>query len=311
MRSSIRKISRKAAVAFLLLVVWMVLQSSGFASEESPAPEAGGSQVVRLSLESAETGIKMPFLVYLPEGYGGGEAYPVWYALHSYTTSETMWLDTSGVGRMADEMIARGELRPMIMVFPRTRYDSAKAIQEDMKDGVRDESGMGRFLTKELIPYVDAHFDTDASPEGRFIGGFSMGGYFALEIAFQHPGLFRKAGAFNPALAFSDFSGGQFEKWLYPDAAAEALSDAAAFARAKGLDKIQVYLDCGRVNDPFSEGTQSLNLALKARGIPVTFSIHDGGHSLQLDKIREYLLFFGGGETSGNAGALPSGSPGF
>jgi enterochelin esterase-like enzyme len=192
-------------------------------------------------------------------------------------------------------MTRRGELRPMIMVFPLTRYDSAKAIQEDMKDGKRDESGMGRFLTKELIPYIDAHYDTVDSPEGRTIGGYSMGGYFALEIAFQHPDLFGKAGAFNPALTSSDFSGGRSEKWLYPGAASEA-SDAAAFAKAKGLDEIQVYLDCGRVNDPFSEGTQSLALALQERGVPVTFSLHDGGHSLQLYKIREYLLFFGGAE---------------
>jgi enterochelin esterase-like enzyme len=298
MRSSgIRKTSGKAAIAFLLLMAWMLWLSARQAADESPAPAVGGplsqSQVVRLSMESAETGINMPFLVYLPKGYGGGGAYPVWHALHSYTTSESMWLNTAGVGKAADEMIESGELRPMIMVFPLTRYDSAKAIQEDLKDGGRGESGMGRFLTRELIPYVDAHYNTQNSPEGRYIGGYSMGGYFALEIAFQHPDLFCKAGAFNPALTFSDFSGGQFEKWLYPDAGPEATSGVEAFTRAKGLDKIQVYLDCGRVNDPFSEGAQSLSLALQERGIPVTFSMHDGGHSLQLDKIREYLQFFG------------------
>ncbi len=250
------------------------------------------SQVVRLSLQSAETGTRMPYLVYLPEGYGGGDAYPVLYALHSYSTSETMWLD-AGVGEAADGLTGRCALQAMIMVFPLTRYDSAKAIQEDLKDGVRGESGMARFLTKELIPTIDAHYDTVGSPEGRYIGGYSMGGYFALEIAFHHPDLFGKAGAFSPALPYSDFSGGQFEKWLYPDADQEASFDAAAFAGDMGLDKLRVYLDCGRVNDPFSEGAQSLNLALQERGIPVTFSVHDGGHTLQLDKIPEYLQFFG------------------
>ena len=203
-----------------------------------------------------------------------------------------MWLDADAV-EAADDMTGQGELQPMIMVFPLTRYDSAKAILEDMSDGVRGESGMGRFLTKELTPYIDAHFDTLDSPEGRFIGGYSMGGYFALEIALQHPDLFGKAGAFSPALPYSDFSGGQFEKWLFPDAGPELASDAATFARDMGLDKVQVYLDCGQVNDPFSEGAQSLNLALRERRIPVTFSVHDGGHTLQPDKIPEYLQFFG------------------
>ena len=284
MRSSGTGKPCRKAIAFLLFVAWMILPSLGMAEGEE-------SRVVRLSMESAETGIKMPFLIYLPEGYGGGDAYPVLYALHSYTTSETMWLD-AGIGDAADEMIKRGELRPMIMVFPLTRYDSAKAIQEDLKDGVRGESGMGRFVTKELIPYIGKHYDTIESPEGRSIGGYSMGGYFALEIAFQHPDVFGKVGAFYPALPFSDYSGGQFEKWLYPDESPELASDPAALAKAKGLEKIQVYLDCGRVNDPFSEGAQSLNLALQARGVPVAFSMHDGGHSLQNQKILEYLKFF-------------------
>lgn len=289
MRSSgTRKNSGKAALAFLLLMAWSLW---GSAAEDAPAVEGplAQSQVVRLSMESAETGIKMPFLVYLPEGYGGGDAYPVLYALHGYSSPVTMWLD-AGIGVEADEMIGRGELRPMIMVFPLTRYDPASAIIEDLKDGKRDESGMGRFLTKELIPAIDARFHTMDAPDGRFIGGYSMGGFFALEIGFQHRNLFGKVGAFNPALTWSDFSGGQFDKWLCPDAGPEDASD----ARAGGLDKIPVYLDCGLANDPFSEGAQSLNLALQERGIPVTFSMHDGGHSLQQDKIREYLLFFGG-----------------
>lgn len=289
MRSrEIRKTSGKAAVAFLFLMAWMISPSSVLASNTMPPSR---SQVARLSFESAETGIRMPFIVYLPEGYGGGNACPVLYALNSYTTSETMWLD-AGIGESADGMIAQGELRPMIMVFPLTRYDSANAIREDLKDGVRDESGMGRFLTRELIPYIDAHYDTVDSAEGRSIGGYSMGGYFALEIAFHHPDLFSKAGAFNPALTFSNFSGGQFEKWLYPDADPDTLNDPAAFTRARGLDKVKVFLDCGVENDPFSKGAQSLNLALQARGIPVTFSVHDGGHSLRPERIPEYLQFF-------------------
>ncbi len=298
-----KQIQKKAlAFAFLLLTALAFPLPCNCTSKDSDegVPSVNGplrqSQTVRLSFESAYMGIKVPFMVYLPKGYGDGEKYPVWYGLHGYSSSENMWLQTAGVGRTADEMIERGEIRPLIMVFPLTRYDPAKAIREDLKDGKRDASQMERFLCGELIPYVDSHYNTIQLPDGRYIGGFSMGGYFALEIAFRHPDLFSKVGGYSPALMYGDFSGGQLEKWLYPDNNAEEIFETADFIMDKGLDKLQVYIDCGSVNEPFSDGAQSLYGILQKLGISVEFHMHEGGHSLQLGKMEEYLLFFSGME---------------
>ena len=43
-------------------------------------------------------------MVYLPAGYGDGNTYPVWYGLHGYSSTETMWLTTAGIGQTADAM---------------------------------------------------------------------------------------------------------------------------------------------------------------------------------------------------------------
>jgi enterochelin esterase-like enzyme len=235
-------------------------------------------------------------MVYLPKGYGGGDRYPVFYGLHNYTASETMWLEYAGIGKVADEMIEKGEIKPLVMVFPLTRYDPAKAIQEDMKDGIRDASQMEQFLVDELVPYIDTSLNTIKSPDSRSIGGFSMGGMFALETAFRHPDLFGKVGGYSPALMYSDFSGRQFEKWLFPRSDPDGIPDAAVFAREKRLDKLKVYLDCGMADDPFSVGIQSLYEALKARGIYAELDIHKGGHTLQLNRIEDFLLFYSGVE---------------
>ena len=80
----------------------------------------------------------------------------------------------SDTGERADALQASGELAPMIMVFPMTRYDDAKTIEADMADGVRGPSQMERFLCEELIPYIDAHYSTIPSAEGRAIGGFLL-----------------------------------------------------------------------------------------------------------------------------------------
>ena len=282
------------AAAFACFVFFFAACApSAFAAFATPRPSPlATAQVNRLTMESQAFGSTVPFMVYLPAGYESGEQYPVWYAMHGYSSTEKMWLNEAGIGDVADSLIARGALTPMIMVFPLSRYDSAQVIQQDMADGKRDASGMEQFLCDELIPYIDSHYATVVAPEGRYIGGFSMGGLFALQIGLHRPDLFGKIGAYSPALATADFSGERFERWLSTDPAAAASLD--DYATTHNLDSISIYLDCGDARDPFSAGASSLYEALTARGIQVAFHPHDGGHSLRLDLLENYLLFYAG-----------------
>jgi len=288
--------ARLFAPCFLALLFVFACAPSG-AHSPTPAPTSSTaplsvSQAARYTLESKAFDSTVPYMVYLPEGYGNGTQYPVWYAMHGYSSTETMWLTEAGVGKVADELIQSGKLTPIIMVFPLSRYDSAKVIEQDMADGKRGASGMERFLCDELIPSIDAQYSTIPSPEGRCIGGFSMGGLFALQIGLHRPDLFGKIGAYSPALDTADFSGDRFERWLATDPSAANKLD--GYAEAHGLDKLSIYLVCGDERDPFSAGAASLEQALAARGIAVEFHPHDGGHSLRLDLLEQYLLFFAG-----------------
>ena len=47
-----------------------------------------------------------------------------------------------------------------------------------------------RFLTQELKPYIDQHYQTDARRESTFIGGSSMGGLISLYAAVEYPRVF-------------------------------------------------------------------------------------------------------------------------
>ena len=284
--------ARRALAALLsLALIFPLLSCASTPITPIPTP-LPTSQATRLTIESAAMDATVPFLVYLPSGYTPAEKYPVWYAMHGYSSTEKWWLSDAHAGERADALMASGELEPMIMVFPMTRYDDAKTIEADMADGVRGPSRMERFLCEELVPYIDAHYSTIAAPEGRFIGGFSMGGLFALQIGLHQPGLFGKIGAYSPALTYRDFSDDHFERWLSSD-----LSDAtvlSGYAKAHGMDKLSIYLDCGGESDPFSAGAASLYEALIARGISVEFHPHEGGHSLDLALVDGYLLFYGG-----------------
>lgn len=54
------------------------------------------------------------------------------------------------------------------------------------------------FHVDQLIPWVDANFNTVRSREGRAVAGISMGGFGALKYAAGHPGVFGTVGALSP-----------------------------------------------------------------------------------------------------------------
>ena len=290
-----RRKSLCAGMVAAALALWWLCGSPAGRMAVAAEQSATASTVVKLSVPSRHTGIAMPVLVYLPAGYDAGVAYPVWYGLHGYSTTQSMWLTHAGIGDAADALIAQGSLRPLMMVFPLTRYDSAKTIRADMADGERGASQMERFVCEELVPYIDAHYATQAAPEGRFIGGFSMGGLFALQIGLHHPALFGKIGAYSPALTKDDFGGAAFDVWLNYDNPTPA-ADVRDYARTHGLAGLQIDLDCGAAGDPFAAGAASLAQALQARGVAVRFAQHGGGHTLQADRLAGYLLFYAGRE---------------
>jgi enterochelin esterase-like enzyme len=277
-----------AAIFLVLSMLPMLYGCAGKAAKTS--------QVLRLTIDSTYMNQKRPIVIYLPKGYGGGDHYPVWYGLHGYNSNENMWINSAGAADAADAMIAAGEIKPLIMVFPLTRYDLFKDIQADFeKEGKFGESSMDRFLCEELVPYIDSHYDTVKSMNGRSIGGFSMGGMIALRIAFHHPNMFGKVGGYSPSVASSDYSGRQLEKWLFPNDNVDEIADIEAFDKQKGLDKLHVYLDCGTAADAFSVGVQSLSECLRTRGVRTEFHQYEGGHDVQyaINNIREYLKFYG------------------
>ncbi len=260
------------------------------ASVSEPLKE---SQVVKISLESEYMGKTMPAMIYLPKGYGDGQEYPVWYGLHGHSSFENMWIDKAGAAKAADELIDNGEIEPLVMVFPYIKDATLQEIQKDKADdGKFGERNIDQYLSKELVPYIDSHYFTKTSSDGRYIGGFSMGGMIALRVAFHHPELFSKVGGHSAAVLSRDYSDKQLEQWLFPNDNFDNLTDIVKFDKDKGFDKLNVYLDVGKNDDSFSAGVQSLYDALQKRGIQSEFLLFDGGHTLRQGCIKDYLKFY-------------------
>lgn len=128
--------------------------------------------------------------VYLPPGYDeGDERYPVVLMLPAFfgthgSAAKYNAFEANSFERL-DAQIAAGECRPIILVVPdaMTRFGGGQFV-DSVTSGLHQTH-----LAEEIIPFVDANFRTLAEPGGRGVVGRSSGGFGALRLAMDRPGL--------------------------------------------------------------------------------------------------------------------------
>ena len=144
--------------------------------------------------------------VYLPAGYDENHKstkYNVLYLLHGVGGDRNEWLYGSGnvdenfvICNIFDNLIAKGQIEPLIVVFPEGRSACDWADSSFNAEGT---NMLGFYyldyeLRYDLIPFIEAQYNTNAnikdiSSQGiinnrlhRAIGGLSMGGMQALNM---------------------------------------------------------------------------------------------------------------------------------
>jgi enterochelin esterase family protein len=154
---------------------------------------------------SPSLGITRRAVVYTPPGYeGGGERYPVLVLLHGGGGDEDQWSALGRAPQILDNLIARGDVLPMIVVMT-----NGNSRQRASLSTVPSESGWQRpapgtgildfpdSLVPDLLPWVDTNFRTVSDREHRGIAGLSMGGAQSLYAAFSHPDAFAWLATFS------------------------------------------------------------------------------------------------------------------
>jgi hypothetical protein len=178
-----------------------------------------------IALESQALGVTKHFYIALPPGYrrpaNAGLRYPVLYLFRGHEREWVhRWQDKSRRGRTVidvyRELLARGQVGPLIMVFPGISSSDNRVpglLVNFRAPELVDKTpgiGSGRFedyFVQELVPYVDRHFRTIADRSGRAVDGFSLGGFQSIKIAAQHPELFASAGAFDGTFLYAAYRG--------------------------------------------------------------------------------------------------------
>ena len=148
----------------------------------------------------------------------------------------------------------------------------------------------GSYVMREVLPRAL----TRSGADGRrvAVGGISMGGYGALDLARLHPGRFCAVGGHSPALWPS---AGLTPAGAFDDASDFARHDVMGAARRvrDPFGAVPVRLDVGEA-DPFRTSTQALAAALRSHGGRVTLAGGKGGHERAYWRrhIGQYLRFY-------------------
>lgn len=224
-------------------------------------------------------------VIITPDGMNKASLYPVLYLLHGYGGRYDTWINKiPGVIGLADQY-------QMIIVCP----DGGESWYFDspIDANYRYET----YITQELLPYVDIHYNTRKIRNGRAIAGLSMGGHGALYLAFRHQDLFGACGSMSGCMDMTPFPnnwniakrlGGQAK---YPERWRQ--NSVINMLHLLTPDSLKIMIDCG-TGDFFYAVNAKMHEELLYHNIPHEYISRPGIHDRTYwsEAIKTQALFF-------------------
>jgi S-formylglutathione hydrolase FrmB len=139
------------------------------------------------TLASAALGRSERVLVYTPPGYSASRTrrYPVVILLHGVPGRPEEFV-AHGLLARVDRLIASGAIPPVIVALP-AGSDRVEDDNEWADSEVNTAQRWETFLADDLVRWLDRGYRTNRR---RAIGGASMGGFGAMNVALHHRGEF-------------------------------------------------------------------------------------------------------------------------
>ncbi|MDX2147414.1 MAG: alpha/beta hydrolase-fold protein [Planctomycetota bacterium] len=247
------------------------------------------------TFQSAAAGAIVSYHIYTPPAYDTQpeRRFPVLYWLHGSGSP------TAGIAPMTNwfaSAIARGDLGPIIVVFPN---GMPYGMYCDAADGSR---AIESVIMQELVPHVDATFRTVSTRNARIIEGFSMGGYGAGRLGFKHTNLFGAVSLLGAGPVQTDFMDAPEGSNIPPERRTEIFEDvwnsdptlfyaASPWALAEGnaqaiiTSGVQLRIMVGE-DDSMLAPNADLHLHLLSLGIPHSYRTYSGVRHDTLSLLR-------------------------
>lgn len=212
--------------------------------------------VMQLYLPSKVTGRTEIVHCYLPPRFELQKKYPILYLQHGYGENETGWLHQGKVNFIADNLLADGQMEPMIIVMCNGMLQ---------KDGEYHVELFPQFLLEDVMPFVESRLPVIGDREHRAMAGLSMGSMHTSVTTLTHPELFAWIGLFS----------GFLRDVMHPDNTAhlKTLDDKEAFLKGNRL-----FFRAMGTEDVFLDRFLEDDEILKQKGIPTDRRLYSGKH---------------------------------
>ena len=225
--------------------------------------DAHGARVEHLNVQSEAVGRQLGVNVVVPATTRPRGKRPLLVFLHGRGGSEETFVGNEAVY----ERLAKLGRKAPIVAFP---DGGDHSYWHDRRGG-----DWGRYVMREVIPKVERRFGTD--PHRVAIGGISMGGFGAYDLALLHPRRFCAVGGHSPALWFKaeETAPGAFD-----GAADFNRNDVVRMVRGnpEAFEGMRVWNDYGDA-DPFRAYDEGFVRYLRADGTDLSAHSWDGGHN--------------------------------
>ena len=244
--------------ALATAAVYLILAATVFAPVNTH-----GTRVDHLTIDSKAVGEDLGVSVVVPGGPSPARKRPLLVFLHGRGGSDQTFTEDEPMFKALGRLGARAP----IVAFP-----------DGGDHGYwhnRGEGRWGAYVMREVIPQVIRRFGAD--PHRIAIGGISMGGFGAYDLALLHPGRFCAVGGHSPALWFE---GGETAPGAFDSAADFDRNDVVGAVEddPEAFGDIPIWNDYGS-EDPFKVYDEGFVDALDRGNADLSTHSWPGGHN--------------------------------
>ncbi|MBF9131231.1 Ig-like domain repeat protein [Plantactinospora sp. S1510] len=175
------------------------------AKYELPAPDPSQRGTVQYVPYTTILGDSGHYLgVYLPANYDANRAepYKVAYLAHGIFGDETDFMVPANVPNILDNMTARGEIEPTVVVTMGNHFTGTS-----LGFASYNQTNAANNLVQTILPLVEQNYNVSTERAGRAYAGFSYGGMTGGVVIRNYPTTFAFYGHFsgNPSLTVQDY----------------------------------------------------------------------------------------------------------
>lgn len=152
-------------------------------------PSIQHGTVISKTIFSSIVGTNYQLNIYLPPGYDSlsSTTYPT-----VYFQDGSEYISLGKAVNVIDNLLDSSKIQPVIAVFVKPNNRN-----EEYAGSLRNQYRL--FFINELVPYIDANYNTKVEPKERLVLGDSFGGNISALISYNHPEVFGLCGLHSGA----------------------------------------------------------------------------------------------------------------